>query len=97
VLVFPVDEVKVLRNGGRGVILMGLDPKETLLQAIVYGDGGAVVEGTGRGAKPIQRAMSVRELAGYLAARARKGRLLEPRVKDARLSLPRPGQPPAGA
>jgi len=60
------------------------------LQAIVFGDAGAVVEGMGRGAKPIQRPMSARELAGYAAARARKGRLLEPRVKDARLSLPRP-------
>ncbi len=51
VLVYPVDEVKVLRNGGRGVILMGLDPKESLLQAIVFCDGGVVVEGVGRGAQ----------------------------------------------
>jgi len=87
-LVFPIDEIKTLRNGGRGVILMGLDPKEALLQAVVFGEAGVVVEGVGRGAKPISREMSARELAGYAAARARKGRLLEPRVKDARLRAP---------
>ncbi|RZA36007.1 MAG: DNA topoisomerase IV subunit A, partial [Lysobacteraceae bacterium] len=31
VLVFGIDEMKVLTNGGRGVILIELDPKETLL------------------------------------------------------------------
>ena len=84
-LAFPVTEVKALRSGGRGVILMGLEPKEALLQAVVHGESGLVVEGMGRGGKPIRREMSARELAGYVAARARKGRLLEPRVREARL------------
>ncbi len=88
-LVFGVGDVKVLRNGGRGVILMGLDKGETLQQAIVFGDAGVVLEGVGRGAKAIRREFSARELAGYSGARARKGRLIEPRVKQARLSLPR--------
>ncbi len=90
-LVFGVGDVKVLRNGGRGVILMGLDKGESLLQAIVFGDGGVIVEGVGRGAKAIRREFSARELMGYAGARARKGRLIEPRVKEARLSLPAPG------
>jgi hypothetical protein len=34
--------------------------------------------------------MSRRELAGYEGVRARKGKLLEPRVKDAQLYLIRP-------
>jgi len=88
-LVYALDEVKVLRNGGRGVILMGLDPKDPLAQAVVFGAAGAIVEGVGRGAKAVRREMSARELAGYAGARARKGRLLEPRIKDARISLPR--------
>ena len=87
-LVFPVGEVKALRNGGRGVMLMGLEPDETLCQAIVFGEGGAIVEGTGRGGKALRREMSARELAGYAGARARKGKLIEPRVREARLSLP---------
>jgi topoisomerase-4 subunit A len=89
-LVLALDEIKTLRNGGRGVILMGLDPKEQLCQALAFGAAGAIVEGTGRGGKAIRREMSARELGGYAGARARKGRLLEPRVRDARLSLPRP-------
>jgi topoisomerase-4 subunit A len=90
-LVFGIGEVKVLRNGGRGVILMGLDKGEPLRQAIVFGEGGVIVEGVGRGAKTIRREFSARELTGYAGARARKGRLIEPRVKEARLSLPAPG------
>ena len=86
-LVFGIADAKVLRNGGRGVILMGLDPKESLLQAIVFGDAGIVLEGVGRGGKPIRREFSARELSGYVGARARKGRLIEPRVKQTRLLL----------
>ena len=89
-LVFPLADAKVLRNGGRGVILMGLDPKEKLLQAVVFGEAGVVVEGIGRGAKPVRREMSARELAGFAGARARKGRLLEPRVREARLAVRKP-------
>ena len=88
-LTFPVAETKVLRNGGRGVILMGLDPKESLLQAIVYGEDGVVISGLGRGGKPIERKFSDNQLAQFAGARARKGRLIEPRVKDAQLALPR--------
>ena len=87
---FPLADAKVLRNGGRGVILMGLDPKEKLLQAVVFGEAGVVVEGIGRGAKPVRREMSARELAGFAGARARKGRLLEPRVREARLAVRKP-------
>jgi len=87
-LVFAVGEVKALRNGGRGVMLMGLDKDEPLAQAIVFGESGVLLEGVGRGGKAIRREFSARELTGYAGARARKGRLIEPRVREARLSLP---------
>ena len=58
--------MKILRNGGRGVILMGLDKGETLLQAVAFGDDGVVLEGVGRGAKAIRREFSARELAALL-------------------------------
>ncbi|MCL4747083.1 MAG: DNA topoisomerase IV subunit A, partial [Burkholderiaceae bacterium] len=98
-LVFELGQAKVLRNGGRGVIFMGLDSGERLAQAIAYGTQGVVIEGVGRGAKPIRRAFSARELAAFAAARARKGRLIEPRVREPRLSLPvgAVATPPAGA
>ncbi|MCP5264720.1 MAG: DNA topoisomerase IV subunit A [Burkholderiaceae bacterium] len=90
VLVFALDEMKVLKNGGRGVILMGVEPKSPLSAAIVFGRDGVVVAGIGRGAKALERAFSGGQLEAYRGVRARKGRLLEPRIRDASLRLPRP-------
>jgi topoisomerase-4 subunit A len=91
VLIVALSEVKPLRNGGRGVTLMGLDPDDTLQQALVFGAAGVVIRGIGRGAKPIDRHFSASALSEYAGARARKGRFLEPRVRNASLALPRPG------
>lgn len=97
-LVYPVAEVKLLRNGGKGVILMGLDPKETLQQTIVFrqqrgqSDDGVVIRGVGRGAKAVERAFSGSQLQEYAGTRARKGKLIEPRLKEVSLLLPRPVQ-----
>ena len=88
-LVFGVDEVKLLRNGGRGVTLMGLDKDDALRQAIVFGAQGVLVRGVGRGGKAVDRRFTDGALADHAAGRARKGKFLEPRVKDAVLSLPR--------
>jgi len=87
-LTYPVTEVKLLRNGGRGSTLMGLDKDDALVTIGVYGAEGVIVQGSGRGGKLIERAMSARELAGYEGARGRKGRLLEPRVREGRLRVP---------
>jgi len=84
-LVFGLDEVKVLKSGGRGVILMGLDPKDSLRRAIVFGDGGVRVCGVGRGGKPVDRVFGAVALEAYAGTRARKGRFLEPRVREALL------------
>jgi len=94
-LSFPLAEAKVLRSGGRGVILMGLEPKGALAAAIVCGSAGALLEGIGRGAKPIVRPLSRSQINAWAGARARKGTLIEPRVRDAKLSLPRPQPTPA--
>ena len=48
---FGIDEMKTLSGGGRGVILMALDPKETLRQALAIDARGVVMIGTGRGGK----------------------------------------------
>ncbi len=91
-LAFPIGEAKSLRNGGRGTMLMGLDKNESLLQAIACGADGVVVRGVGRGGKAVDKLFSGAAFAVYEGARARKGRLLEPRVKDASLALPKPAQ-----
>ncbi|MFA7665989.1 MAG: DNA topoisomerase IV subunit A [Burkholderiaceae bacterium] len=88
-LAFALTEVRQLSSGGRGTILMALDPKEALLQAIVCGADGVVLRGQGRGGRAIDRVLSASALAAYRGARARKGRLLEPRVKLASLALVR--------
>jgi topoisomerase-4 subunit A len=95
-LVFGLDELKVLKNGGRGTMLVELDREETLLQAIVCGADGVVVSGLGRGGKAFQETLTPRALGEYRGSRGRKGRLLEPRRKDPSLSLPRgPAKPGA--
>ncbi|UCE31104.1 MAG: DNA topoisomerase IV subunit A, partial [Burkholderiales bacterium] len=94
-LAFPLAQVKPLRSGGRGVILMGLDGGESLASVAVSGGAGVQVAGTGRGGKPVARLLRPRELAQWAGARARKGKLMEPRVRQASLSLPRP-EPAAG-
>ena len=88
-LSFGLADMKVLKNGGRGVILMGLDKAEPLLQAIAYGRDGVLISGIGRGGKPFERKFSEHQLADYAGARARKGKFIEPRVKETRLSHPR--------
>jgi topoisomerase-4 subunit A len=81
-LVFGLDQVKALRNGGRGTALMALEPDESLRQALVFGAAGVVISGVGRGAKAVARDFSARELEAWAGVRARKGRLLEPRIRD---------------
>jgi topoisomerase-4 subunit A len=84
-LTYPVSQVKVLRSGGRGSSLMALEAGEQLAAVEAYGSTGILVRGTGRAGKSVERPMSARELANYEGARGRKGRLLEPRVRDGRL------------
>lgn len=90
-LVFALEEIKSLHKGGRGVILMGLEARDMLAQAQAFGKDGVLVSGTARGARQIERPFGAGALAAWKGARARKGRFLEPRIKDARLRLPRAG------
>ena len=94
-LVFGLDELRVLKNGGRGSSLVELDKKEALLQALVCGDDGVVLSGVGRAGKAMDETMTLRALGEYRAARGRKGKVLEPRRKDPRLMLPRVPAKPA--
>ena len=89
-LVFALDEVRVLRSGGRGSTLMALGPDESLLQALALGDAGLVVKGIGRGGRMMEDSLSTRALEEYRAARGRRGKPLEPRRKNAQLSAPKP-------
>ena len=83
-LVFGLDEVKTL-TGGRGVILMELEPKEKLLAAQPISQRGVIVTGIGRGGKAQELALSASGLAPHIGKRARKGRALESKIKAAGL------------
>ncbi len=73
-LIFSLDELRMLSNGGRGVTLMGLDDKEPLLAALPISKKGVIVSGTGRGGKAQEHQLSASEISTHAGARARKGR-----------------------
>jgi topoisomerase-4 subunit A len=96
-LVYGIEELKILKNGGRGSALVDLDKGEALLQAILCGADGVVLAGQGRAGKPMERTVSVRELGDYRGARGRKGKVLEPRWKDPTLWTPGAAPPKPAA
>ena len=74
-LVFGLDEMKTLSGGGRGVTLMELDPKETLVQALAIDAEGVMLIGTGRGGKLREEKLAARRWCRTSAsARARAAR-----------------------
>ncbi|KWF56310.1 DNA topoisomerase IV subunit A [Burkholderia pseudomultivorans] len=80
-LVFGIDEMKTLSGGGRGVTLMALDDKETLVQALAIDPAGVVLIGTGRGGKVQDETLSYAGLAPHIGKRARKGRTPDTKLK----------------
>ena len=86
VLVFGLDEMKTLTNGGRGVILMELDDKETLIAARPISQKGVIVSGVGRGGKPQEERLSASALAVHFGKRARKGKALATKIKPVSLT-----------
>lgn len=96
-LLFPLAEVKTLASGGRGVILMELEKNETLAQALAFGPAGFVVSGAGpRSYKATEQTFTTtRAQEPYAGKRARKGRAIEPKLRDPQLALPKPA--PAAA
>ena len=88
-LLIDLSEIKVLRNGGRGVVLMALDKTDSLCAVLPIDKRGATVRGLGRGGKARDDLFTMRQLADWKGARGRKGKLLEPRVKDGVLLVPK--------
>ena len=80
-LVFGMDELKTLTNGGRGVTLIELEPKETLISAQPISQKGVIVHGTWAGNKPREVELIASGLAVHFGKRARKGKALAAKVK----------------
>ncbi|CAG9222158.1 DNA topoisomerase 4 subunit A [Paraburkholderia sabiae] len=80
-LVFGLDEMKTLSGGGRGVILMALDPNEALTQALAISKAGVVLQGVYRN-KPTEEDLSGKALEPNVGKRARKGRSPDTKLKE---------------
>ncbi|MCP5311170.1 MAG: DNA topoisomerase IV subunit A, partial [Zoogloeaceae bacterium] len=81
ILVFPRPELKT-QAGGRGVIVMGLDDKESLAAvAVPPNDAVVLIDGIGRGSKPTQASYKPAQLESLRHRRARKGMLITPKIK----------------
>ncbi|WP_298017910.1 DNA topoisomerase IV subunit A [uncultured Castellaniella sp.] len=80
-LVVALDELKTLSGGGRGTILMGLDDDDRLAQWAAVGPAGVVLRGVYR-ARDTELTLSLDDLAAYTGRRARKGKLLDVKIKQ---------------
>ena len=74
-LVFPLAELKLQANGGRGLTLMDLDAKDALV-SVGCVHGALRVLGSGRGGKPKEETLKGAALEVYEGKRARKGKLV---------------------
>jgi topoisomerase-4 subunit A len=83
-LVFPLDELKLQPNGGRGLTLIDLDEKDALVSVAAFADALQVI-GTGRGGKPREEVLKGAALAAYQGRRARKGRAQDAMPKAMRV------------
>jgi topoisomerase IV subunit A len=75
-LVFPLEEVKELAGGGRGVMAIKLHDGERML-GLRPADAGVRIAAVGRGDKRVVLEVRPTALAHYRGARARTGRVLQ--------------------
>ncbi len=73
ILTFEITELKAMANGGRGLMLIDLEPKDTLAGAAAY-TRSVKIEGIGRGGKEREETLEIRSLNNARAARGRKGK-----------------------
>ena len=80
-LVFGLDEMKILSKGGTGVKLIDLEGKDKLLAVQPITQRGVVVSGIGRASKPQEASLGATALADHFGKRARKGKQLAAKLK----------------
>ncbi len=82
--VIETDEVKKLTGGGKGTILMALDASDQLQQVRAVDDKGLTIRGSYRNQVRAD-VLTGLALADYFSKRARKGKLLQTRLKNPEL------------
>ncbi|HEY0887761.1 MAG TPA: DNA topoisomerase IV subunit A [Ramlibacter sp.] len=73
ILTFEIGELKAMANGGRGLMLIDLDAKDTLAGAAAY-TRSVRIAGLGRGGKEREETLEIRSLNNAKAGRGRKGK-----------------------
>jgi topoisomerase IV subunit A len=73
ILTFEITELKTMASGGRGLMLIDLDAKDSLAGAAAYTRSINII-GTGRGGKDRAEQLEIRSLNNARAARGRKGK-----------------------
>jgi topoisomerase-4 subunit A len=76
ILTFEISDVKLQPKGGRGLMLIALEDKDTLVGAVAY-TRSIRIDGMGRGAKPRSETLEIRSLNNARAVRGRKGKLAD--------------------
>ena len=83
-LVFPLDELKLQSNGGKGLTLMDVDAKDPLVSVATCTHAVKVL-GLGRGQKPKEEDLKGATLASHAGKRARKGKVIDAAIKGQRV------------
>jgi topoisomerase-4 subunit A len=73
ILTFEIGELKAMSGGGRGLMLIDLEAKDTLAGAAAF-TRSVKIEGIGRAGKEREEALEIRSLNNARAARGRKGK-----------------------
>ncbi|AVS80609.1 DNA topoisomerase IV subunit A [Paracidovorax avenae] len=73
ILTFEITELKQMANGGRGLMLIDLEPKDTLAGAAAY-TRSVRIAGVGRGGKERDETLEIRSLNNARFPRGRKGK-----------------------
>lgn len=85
ILTFEIGELKSMEKGGRGLMLIDLEAKDTLAGAAAY-TRSVKIEGIGRGGKDREETLEIRSLNNARAARARKGKAADLGFKPTRIA-----------
>ena len=85
ILTFEISELKTMAHGGRGLMLIDLEPKDTLAGAAAY-TRSIRIDGIGRGGKERDETLEIRSLNNARAARGRKGKAADLGFKPHRIT-----------
>lgn len=85
ILTFELGELKLMEKGGRGLMLIDLEDKDTLAGACAY-TRSIRIDGIGRGGKERDETLEIRSLNNAKAVRGRKGKAADLGFKPQRIT-----------